>query len=154
MAGLYYEDFTVGQKMVTKARTITEADIVNFAGFSGDFNALHIDETFAQKTPFGRRIAHGIAVLSITTGLSQALGIFEGTILAFLGLEWNFLKPVFIGDTIHAVQTVGTMRETKKPDRGIMILDCEVINQNGEVVHKGTRTLMMRRKPVEESTAQ
>ena len=105
-----------------------------------------MDEAFARTTPFGRRIAHGMAVLSIATGLSQALGIFEGTLIAFLGLEWNFLKPVFIGDTIHGVQTIAEKRETSKPDRGIVIIAAEVFNQNGEVVQKGKRTVMMMRK--------
>lgn len=147
MGIMYFEDFSVGQAFTTKKRTITETDIVNFAGFSGDFNPLHMDETFAQKTPFGKRIAHGMAVLSISTGLSQALGIFEGTVIAFLGLEWKFLKPVFIGDTIHLRQTVGQARESSKPGRGILTFESEVLNQKDEVVQKGSRTLMMRMRP-------
>jgi acyl dehydratase len=147
MPARYFEDFEIGESFTTRRRTVTEADIVNFAGFSGDFNPIHMDETFARTTPFGRRIAHGMAVLSIATGLSQALGIFEGTLIAFLGLEWNFLKPVFIGDTIYGVQKIASKRETSKPDRGIVILEAEVLNQNGEVVQKGKRTVMMQRKP-------
>ena len=146
MPAMFYEDFVAGQSFTTKGRTITEADIVNFAGFSGDFNPLHMDETFARATPFGRRVAHGMAVLSIATGLSQALGIFDGTLLAFLGLEWNFLKPVFIGDTVHAVQSVAALRETSKPGRGILTLAVDVVNQDGDVVQKGTRTVMVRRR--------
>ena len=151
MPPMYFEDFEIGQSFTTKRRTITEADIVNFAGFSGDYNPLHMDETFARTTPFGRRIAHGMGVLSIVTGLSQALGILEGTIMAFLGLEWSFVGPVFIGDTIHAVQTVAFMRETSKPDRGIITMDSEVVNQNGETVQKGKRTFLMRRRPSPEA---
>lgn len=144
MSPMYFEDFAQDQTFITKARTITEADIVNFAGFSGDFNPLHVDETFAQTTPFGKRIAHGMAILSISTGLSQGLGIFEGTVIAFLGLEWKFLKPVFIGDTIHLKQTVGSMRITSKSGRGILTFESDVINQNGQVVQQGKRTIMLR----------
>ena len=144
MSPMYFEDFAQDQTFITKARTITEADIVNFAGFSGDFNPIHMDDTFARGTPFKKRIAHGMAVLSISTGLSQSLGIFDGTVIAFLGLEWAFVKPVFIGDTIHLVQKVGNLRATSKPDRGVLTFESQVFNQNGDVVQKGTRTLMIR----------
>jgi len=149
---MFFEDFEIGQSFTTKRRTITEADIVNFAGFSGDFNPLHMDEVFARSTPFGRRIAHGMAVLSISTGLGQSLGIFDGTIMAFLGLEWRFIKPVFIGDTIHGIQTVSEKRETSKPDRGIIIMEAKVVNQSGEVVQQGTRTVMIRKRILNEGS--
>ena len=152
MPPMFFEDFEIGQSFTTKRRTITEADIVNFAGFSGDFNPLHMDEVFARSTPFGRRIAHGMAVLSISTGLGQSLGIFDGTIMAFLGLEWRFIKPVFIGDTIHGIQTVSEKRETSKPDRGIIIMEAKVVNQSGEVVQQGTRTVMIRKRILNEGS--
>lgn len=144
MAALYFDDLEVGRKFITKGRTITEADIVNFAGFSGDFNPIHMDREFARETTFGRRIAHGMAVLSISTGLSQSLGIFDGTVIAFLGLEWSFVKPVFIGDTITLRQSVKSMRKASKPGRGVIELESEVVNQNGDVVQKGVRTLMLK----------
>jgi len=147
--GLYFEDFKVGDRFVTKARTITEADIVNFAGLSGDFNPLHTDEQFAKKTIFGRRIAHGLLGLAVSTGMSQGLGLMEGTIIAFLGLTWDFAKPIFIGDTIHLEMEVAEARETSKADRGIITFACELINQNNDVVQKGTRKIMLRRKPAE-----
>lgn len=147
--GLFFEDFKVGDKFVTKGRTITEADIVNFAGISGDFNQLHMDEEFAKKTIFGRRIAHGLLGLAISSGMSQSLRIMEGTIIAFLGLTWDFLKPIFIGDTVHLEMKVAELRETSKPDRGIVTFECELINQNGEVVQKGTRKIMIKRKTTE-----
>jgi len=147
MQGRYYEEFSMGESFTTRARTITESDIVTFAGLSGDYNPLHTDEEFAKKTPFGKRIAHGLLGLSVQSGLSQGMGITEGTTIAFLGLTWNFKAPVFIGDTIHVVQTVDEMRETKKPERGIITFGCQVINQRGEVVQEGTKTLMVRRKP-------
>lgn len=147
MPPMYFEEYEIGQKFSTKRRTITETDIVNFAGISWDFNPLHTDELFAKETPFGRRIAHGMLVLSITTGLSQTLGIFEQRVIAFLGLEWNFTGPVFIGDTIHFDQTVADKRLTKNPGRGIVTFDGEVLNQDGQVVQKGWRKLMVLTRP-------
>jgi len=147
MPGKFWDDLKEGDEFVTKGRTITEADITNFAGVSGDFNQLHTDEQFAADTIFGKRIAHGMLVLSVTTGLSQQLGIFDGTTMAFLSLEWTFKSPVFIGDTIHCAQRIASMRETRKPDRGIITLDCEVKNQNDEIVQQGKRTLMLKRRP-------
>ena len=147
MQGRYYEEFAVGESFTTRARTVTEADIVSFAGLSGDYNPLHTDDEFARTTPFGKRIAHGLLGLSIQSGLSQGLGITEGTTLAFLGLTWNFKGPVFIGDTIHVVQSVDDMRETRNPERGILVFGCKVINQRGEIVQEGTKTMMIRRKP-------
>ena len=147
MLGKYFEDFSVGESFTTRARTITETDIVTFAGLSGDYNPLHTDEVFARETPFGRRIAHGLLGLSVQSGLSQGLGITEGTTLAFLGLTWNFKAPIFIGDTIHVVQSVDEKRKTSKPERGIIVFGCKVVNQHGETVQDGTKTLMIRRKP-------
>lgn len=147
MQGRFFEDFAVGETFTTRARTITEADIVAFAGLSGDYNPLHTDEEFARGTPFGRRIAHGLLGLSVQSGLSQALGVTEGTTLAFLGLTWDFKAPIFIGDTIHVVQTVREMRETRRPERGIIVFGCRVVNQRGEDVQTGTKTLMIRRDP-------
>lgn len=144
--GLYFEEFEVGQLFKSRGRTVTEADIVNFAGLSGDYNPLHTDEEFAKKTIFGKRIAHGMLGLTISTGLSQRLGILDDTIMAFLGLEWNFKAPVFIGDTLHLEQSVKSKRETSKADRGIIVFEAKLVNQKGEIVQEGTRSVMVRRK--------
>jgi acyl dehydratase len=144
--GMFFEEFEVGQVFKSRGRTVTEADIVNFAGLSGDYNPLHTDEEFAKKTIFGKRIAHGMLGLTISTGLSQRLGILDDTIMAFLGLEWSFRAPIFIGDTVHLEQTVKSKRETSKPDRGIIVFESKLINQNGESVQEGSRTVMVRRK--------
>lgn len=148
MEPLYFDDFYVGQEFITKARTVTEADIVNFAALSWDTNQLHTDAEFAKKTPFGERIAHGMLGLVIHAGLSQMMGITEGTIIAFLGLTWSFPLPIRIGDTIHVVQRVKEMKETSNPERGVLTFEKEVVNQKGEVVQKGTTTiLLVRKKP-------
>ena len=83
MAGLYFEEFSVGQKIVTVGRTMTESDIVNFAGMSGDYNQIHTDEHFSKSTPFGKRVAHGLLALSIASGLAMRTGVLEGTVMAF-----------------------------------------------------------------------
>ena len=146
--GMYYEEFKEGDEFTSPARTITEADIVMFAGLSGDYNQLHTDEEFGKKTQFGKRIAHGLLGLSISSGLTQRTGITDGTVMAFLGLEWKFLAPIFIGDTIHVVQKIVSMRETKKPDRGIIGFETTVVKQDGTVAQQGVRTVMIARKPV------
>lgn len=147
MPGLYFEEFSTGDQFTTPRRTVTEADVVQFAGLSGDYNPIHTDEVFSAETPFGGRIAHGLLCLSIVTGLAARLGIHDGTTIAMLGIEeWRFLKPVMLGDTIHARLTIADKRETSKPDRGILIRGFEVVNQRGEVVQQGTIPLMVRRR--------
>ena len=143
---MYWEDFEEGQKFTTRARTVTETDIVMFAAMTGDYNPLHVDAEFGKTTIFGQRIAHGLLGLAIGVGLAASLGIAQGTTMAFLGLTWNFTAPIFIGDTIHVVQTVSQKRETKRADRGIIVWDVEIVNQRGEVVQKGQRTLMIKRR--------
>ncbi|HYB19638.1 MAG TPA: MaoC/PaaZ C-terminal domain-containing protein [Thermodesulfobacteriota bacterium] len=146
MGAMYYEDYHVGQEFVTKSRTVTEADVVNFAALSWDTNALHTDAEFAKKTPFGERIAHGMLGMVIHSGLSQMLGIMEGTLVAFLGMTWSFQLPIKIGDTVHVVQRVKEMRETSKADRGLVTFEKELINQRGEIVQRGTTTVLLARR--------
>src|SRR5690242_21421744 len=99
---LYFEDFPVGAEHVTRGRTITEADIVNFAGLSGDFIELHTNEEYARQTPFGRRIAHGALVFSISTGLTTQMNLVNDTVLAFYGIDkLRFTNPVFARSEEH-----------------------------------------------------
>jgi len=142
---LYFEDFEIGWGAVTGSRTVTEADIVNFAGVSGDFNPLHMDEEFAKTTPFGRRIVHGLLGMAMGTGLPRNHPPLA--ILAFLGIrEWNFKAPIFIGDTIHMKYTVVEKRETSKKDRGLVIFKRQIINQKGEIVQEGQALLLLLRR--------
>ena len=144
---LYFEDFQVGQRFTTPARTVTEADIVNFAGVSGDFNPIHTDAEFARGTPFGQRIAHGLLVLAMLTGLRQRTGHFEGTLIAWLEIRsYRFLKPVLIGDTVHGETEILEKRETSRPDRGILVQRVRVLNQKGEVVQEGEFVTLVRRR--------
>jgi len=145
--GLYFDDFTVGQSWVSPARTITEADVALFAGFSGDYNPLHTDEEFAKTTQFGGRIFHGPGVLAVATGLESRLGIKDGTALAFLGLNWSLKAPVRIGDTIKVRQQVAALKpSSSKPDRGVVTFDVQVTNQYGEVCQDGQWVVMFRRQ--------
>lgn len=142
--GLYFEDFNVGDTIETVGRTITEADIVNFAGISGDFYRLHTDEEYAKTTMFGTRIAHGLLVLSIATGLAMRLGFMEGTVEAFMGLEWQFRRPVFIGDTVRVQAEVAEKKPMKRLGGGLVTLNVKVVNQKGETVQRGTWTVLVR----------
>ena len=140
---IYYEDIEVGYEMVSPARTVTEADIVNFAGLSGDFTVLHTDAEFMKQTPFGQRIAHGLLGISIASGLiMRNPGVPLHQSLAFLGMTWDFRQPVFIGDTIHVVQKAASKRPTKKPGLGIIIYDAKVLNQHGVLCQEGLLKMM------------
>ncbi len=131
---LYFEDFVLDSVTTSRGRTITEADIVNFAGLSGDFVELHMNEEFAKKGPFGRRIAHGALVFSISTGLMVQMNQITDTVVAFYGLDrLRFTKPVFIGDTIHVVKKV-IARESKPESRGVITFETNVLNQHDEPV--------------------
>ena len=141
---LFFEDFIVNSASTTRSRTVTEADIVNFAGLSGDFVELHVSEAYAAKGPFGKRIAHGALVFSISTGLSVQLNQIQDTVIAFYGVDkLRFTRPVFIGDTIHVVKKV-TAKEQKGPGRGLVTFETTVLNQNDEPVIVYIDKLMMK----------
>jgi len=145
--GLFFEDLKVGQVFPTPARTVTEADVVNFAGVSGDFNPIHTDEEFARGTPFGRRVAHGLLILAMLTGLRLRTGVFEGTLIAWLEIRsYRFLKPIFVGDSIRGETEIAEKRNTSSPDRGVVIQKIRVFNQRGELVQEGEFVTLMRRK--------
>lgn len=147
--GKYFEEFEIGEEFISPGRTVTETDIVAFAGLTGDYNPLHTDAEFAKETIFKERVAHGLLGLSFVSGLVTRIGVFDGTILAFLDLEWRFKAPIFIGDTIHFSMKIAEKIETSKVDRGIIVRDVKVLNQKGQIVQEGKMTLMMKRKPVE-----
>jgi acyl dehydratase len=142
----YFEEIQVDSEYVSPGRTVTEADIVAFAGLSGDYNVLHTDAEFMRSSIFGERIAHGLLGLAIQSGLgSRAISRPFATI-AFLGLRWRFKGPIKIGDTIKVRVKVSDKRETSKPDRGIVVLQRSVTNQRGEVVQEGETDIMVERR--------
>jgi acyl dehydratase len=146
--GRHWEEFTVGEVLVTGRRTIDAGDVSRYAGLSGDFNPLHVDAEFAKTTPFGERVAHGILTLAVSHGQQNLGGWFEGTTLALLGLDrLTFTAPVRFGDTVRTEMTVKETRQASKPDRGVIVFDVAVKNQRDEVVCSYVETVLMRRKP-------
>ena len=147
MNGLYFEEFEIGKEMETPGRTITEADIVLFAGLTGDWNELHTNAEFAKNTIFGQRIAHGALIFSITTGLLVRLGFIEKTILAFYGIDrLRFTNPVFIGDTIKAVGKV--VAKEDKGNYGVVTIECKTVKQTGDVVMKCELKVAVKKKVI------
>ena len=145
--GLYWEDFEIGQTLVTPARTITSTDIVNFACLSGDFNEVHTNWEYCKSTPFGEPIAHGPLIYAVMGGLQYASGINDGTLLALLQVDqWKMLAPVKHGDTVHMEMTVVDKKPTSKPDRGIIKLKRQFRKQDGSIVQEMETTLMYRRR--------
>ena len=146
--GMYFEEFSVGQKMVTEKRTITEDDIMTFARLSGDDNRIHTDPEFSKTTMFGRQVAHGLLGLSIASGLAWQTGILDGTVLAFREVnEWKFVKPVFIGDSIYVDMEVKEAKGLPRIGGGSVTITLEVKKQNEEVCHRGQWTVLMMSKP-------
>lgn len=131
-----YNDIEEGDVFLSPSRTISESDLLQFAGLTGDLNELHTSDTFAAKTNFGKRIAHGMLVLSMANGLYMRSNIFRTSV--FLGIEnWKSPKPVFIGDTISLRLTIASKRITKDGKRAVIGMHYEVLNQNDEIVGDG-----------------
>jgi acyl dehydratase len=145
--GFYFEELELGQKMVTRGRTITESDIVQFAGLTGDYNPMHTDAEYTKSSFMGKRVAHGLLALSYAVGQAYQLGFMERTVLSFRGLEMKFSLPVVIGDTIHAEMVVKEKKEAARLGGGTVIVDFRVVNQEGKAVQKGSLTLLMASKP-------
>ena len=145
--GLYFEEFQTGSTFHSRGRTITEADIVNFAGLTGDYNPLHTDAEYAKSSIFGERIAHGMLGLSYTIGLAYQLGFLEGTIIAFTEVNWKFRAPIKIGDTIHVEMTVGELKDAPKMGGGLVTTQLKLVNQAGVTTQKGETTFLMRHRP-------
>lgn len=143
---LYFEDVEVGQEWQSLGRTVTEADIVNFAGLSGDFNAIHMDHEFAKLTMFGRPIAHGLLVYSMASGLLTYAPPMRT--LAFLSIrEWHFREPVFAGDTLHARAKVLEKELRGRGRRGVITWQRQIVNQENKIVQEGVTATMVETKP-------
>ena len=143
--GLFFEDFEVGHHASTAARTITEHDIVAFAGLSGDFNQIHVDAEYARATPIGQRIAHGLLGMSIASGLAVQTGILGANVIVFREVgEWKFIKPIFIGDTIHVDIEVTETKSFPRLGGGLVTMSATVNNQANETTMKGLWTLLVK----------
>jgi len=141
---LGFDEVEVGQRWRSAARTVTEADVVNFACLTGDFNPLHVDHEYAKQTPFGRPIAHGLLGMALVAGLGSRAPYMKTAAFTRI-LEWHFLRPIYIGDTVH-VETEVVAKEQKGRRRGLVQWRRQLINQAGEVLQEGvTETLVERR---------
>ena len=148
--GLYFEEFELGLRITSPGRTITEADVVAFAGISGDFNSIHTDAEYAKDSAFGQLVAHGLLVVSIVSGLAVRTGIMEGTVIAFREIKnWKFNQPVFIGDTIHVILEVKEKKAMPRLGGGSILLSLDVRNQDDQTVMKGTWTVLVQNKASE-----
>ena len=146
--GMFFEEFAVGQQIISTARTVTESDVVTFAGLSGDYNQIHTDAEFCKNTPFGKRVAHGLLGIAIASGLAMRTGVLEGTVLAFREInEWKFSKPIFIGDTVHVELDVKEIKALPRLGGGSVIIELCVKNQHEEVTMKGLWTVLVASKP-------
>ncbi|NCF69353.1 MAG: dehydratase [Chloroflexi bacterium] len=144
--GLYFEDFEVGQVLLTASRTVTESDIVRFAGLSGDYNQIHTDAEYAASGPFGERVAHGMLVQSIATGLAVQSGVIEGTVLAFRELSCKFSLPVFIGDTVRVKLEIVEKKALPRLKGGQVVMKVRVLNQQGKLVQRGNWVMLVESK--------
>jgi acyl dehydratase len=141
---MYFEDYTIGEIRASRGRTITEADIVNFAGLSGDFVELHMNQEYARRGPYGRRIAHGALIFSISTGLMVQMTADHEAIVAFRGVDQlRFVAPVFIGDTIHVTKRT-VEKNSKDGIRGLVTFETAVLNQEGKPVLTYVDRLMVK----------
>jgi len=141
---MYFEDFNIGDEFITASRTVTDTDIILFAGLTGDNNPLHTDDEFTKSTVFGGRIAHGLLGASLAVGLWCRLGFVDGTALAFLETRWKFMGPVKLGDTIHARLKIANKRYTSKKGSGIIFINFDVRNQHDQKVQEGEISLMVK----------
>ncbi len=148
--GLYFEEFQPGQKIVTAGRTVTEADVVAFAGLSGDYNQMHVDAEYSKNTPFGQRVAHGLLGLSIASGLAVQTGILEGTVIAFREINsWKFSAPVYLGDTIHVEMEILETKPAPRLGGGAVVIRLNVKKQDGKTAMRGTWTVLVASAPAE-----
>src|SRR3954471_14399225 len=149
--GYTYQDLHVGMTFRSPGRTITDADVVGFAGLTGDCSELHTSDVYAKSSQFGRRVAHGMLGLAYAHGLMWArTGELRETAIAFLGIgEWRFLQPIFIGDTIFVNYRIVELRDSKsRPTQAIATFDVDVVDQADRVVQRGRKALLVSKVPL------
>ncbi len=139
---LGFDELAEGDEWESPRRTITEADVVNFAGLSGDFNPIHVDHESARAGPFGKPVAHGLLGLAVASGLGSQSPRVQT--LAFLGIrDWEFVEPILFGDTVHVVTRVEAIEPRARGRRGVVTWHRTLVNQHGKIVQQGrTQTLV------------
>ena len=149
--GYTYDDLRVGMSFRSPGRTITDADLMSFAGLTGDHSELHTSDVYARASEFGRRVAHGMLGLAYAHGLMWArTGELRETAIAFLGIDgWRFVAPIFIGDTIFVDYRLAELRDSRsRPTQAIATFDVELVNQDNRVVQRGRKTLLVSKVPL------
>ena len=148
---LRYADLHVGLAFRSPGRTITDADLVAFAGLTGDYSELHTSDVYAKASEFGRRVAHGMLGLAYAHGLMWArTGELREVAIAFLGIsDWRFVGPIFVGDTIFVDYAIAELRDSRsRPTQAIATFDVTVKNQNGALVQQGRKALLVSKVPL------
>lgn len=146
--GMYFDEFEVGMTYRTRGRTISTADIVQFASLTGDFNPIHMNATLSSDAnQFGKRVAHGMLSLSYAVGQATQLGFLDQTSIAFREMSTKFSNPVFDGDTIYLELEVKELKALPRLGGGNVIMDVKIVNQDGKIVQKGSWTMLMASKP-------
>lgn len=143
--GLFFEDFDVGRTYRTGTRVVTQADVEAFADVSGDRNPLHLDEAYAAGSVFGGRVAHGVLGLAVATGLLNQRGLTRGTLVALVGVSWDFVGPLHPGTEVRVELEVASCRETQRRDRGLVVLDAELVG-GGVTIQRGELRLLVKRR--------
>jgi acyl dehydratase len=146
MSALRYEDIEVGLDYDTPGITVAEHHVLGFAGLTGDFYDLHVDDDYARSIGYPGRVAHGLLGLALADGLKNRASVRLAAIVS-LGWRWKFTGPILIGDRIAARIRVVAKRETRKPDRGIVTIEVTLTNQRGETVQQGENDMMVWRRP-------
>jgi len=150
-SGYAYADLHVGMAFRSPGRTITDADVVAFAGLTGDYSELHTSDVYAASSQFGRRVAHGMLGLAYAHGLMwPRTGELRETAIAFLGIgDWRFVGPIYIGDTIFVNYRIAELRDSKsRPTQAIVTFDVELVDQNDRVVQRGQKALLVSKVPL------
>jgi acyl dehydratase len=147
---LRYERIEVGLTFETGGITVTEGHITAFAGLTGDFFDIHMDDDYARALGYPGRVAHGLLGLALCDGLKNRASVRFAAIVS-LGWRWSFSGPILVGDRIHARVRVLSKRPTKNPARGIVTLGFELVNQKGEVVQKGENDMMVHTSKVDDA---
>jgi len=149
--GYTYADLHIGMSFRSPGRTITDADLVAFAGLTGDYSELHTSDVYAKASQFGRRVAHGMLGLAYAHGLMwPRTGELRETAVAFLGIsDWKFVAPIFVGDTIFVDNRIAELRDSKSnPSQAIAVFDVEIVNQDGMVVQRGRKAVLLSKEPL------
>jgi 3-hydroxybutyryl-CoA dehydratase len=145
--GLWWEDFLPGSRWETASRAVHVGDLDVFSEVSGDRNLLHLDDEYARSRGFDGRIAHGVLGLAVATGLINRLGLTRGTLVALLGTNWNYVRPLYPDTGVRALLTVGAVTPSRREDRGRVVLEVELVDDAGAVLQRGVLTLLVHRRP-------